>query len=53
MAENKEPIKRQIGTVHIDTKGKRFFKKAKSEVKIEKSTKQLNREKRNTNPNKI
>lgn len=46
MIEVKQPIKKQIGTVYIDTKGKRFFKKIKSEVKFEKSTKQLNREKR-------
>ena len=46
MTENKKPIKKIIGTVYIDTKGKRFFKKIKSDVKIEKSSKQLKREKR-------
>jgi len=47
MTENDKPVERQIGTVYIDTKGKRFFKKIKSEeVEFEKSSKQLNKEKR-------
>ena len=46
MTEKSKPIERQIGTVYMDTKGKRFFKKAKSEVEFEKSSKQLNKEKR-------
>ena len=46
MTEKNKPIERQIGTVYMDTEGKRFFKKAKSEVEFEKSSKQLNKEKR-------